>query len=46
MAKPMTKTLPEIIEYAAKMVDRSLICMDCRDDSFCEECPFKENKDE
>ncbi len=43
MGKPMTKSLDMLIEMTAKKmaaIRPGEICLKCKDDSICEECPF------
>ena len=39
---PMTRTLEGILDYVTRYMDRKKVCDACRDETFCEQCPFKE----
>jgi hypothetical protein len=40
MGVPMTVAYREIIQLAVKHMGRKRICVACRDQSFCQQCPF------
>ena len=40
LKRPMTETLERTIEHAVMTVDWRLVCMSCRDTSFCPWCAF------
>jgi len=42
---PMTEALKSILDYAAKYTDSQKVCKACRDDSFCDQCPFNQSSD-
>jgi len=42
--KPMTKTLEAIILQIASLLKNDQICEACRDKSFCNSCPFSNEK--
>jgi hypothetical protein len=37
---PMTKTMERVFEHVSSIVDDRKICISCKDDTFCEKCPF------
>jgi len=37
---PMTRTINKVFEYLPNILDRKLVCDECRDKSKCEECAF------
>jgi hypothetical protein len=41
LKRPMTETLFRALDHVVDMVDGHVVCGMCRDDSFCDECPFK-----
>jgi hypothetical protein len=43
---PMTKAMIEIFEHVARTVDGSKICISCKDESFCDLCPFNKKPKE
>lgn len=38
--QPMTRTLEEIISYAARTFDPAKVCAGCKDKSRCADCMF------
>ena len=38
---PMTRAIEGILEQTSKYIDGKKVCEACRDNSFCEECPFE-----
>ena len=40
---PMTRAIEGLFDYSTKYIDREKVCNACRDDSFCEQCPFNDN---
>jgi len=44
MGLPMTKTLSAIVELAVKCSDHGLLCQSCKDQDFCDECPFQKDQ--
>ena len=44
---PMTRAIEGVLEQTSKYIDGRKVCGACRDNSFCEGCPFEgktENK--
>lgn len=42
MGVPMTKALSAIIEKTIQHYNGIFFCKSCKDDRFCDECPFKD----
>lgn len=42
MGLPMTKALSAIIETSIQQSNAVVICKSCKDNRFCDECPFKD----
>ena len=40
---PMTKAIEEVFDYVGKVIEKERVCEACRDESFCEQCPFSHN---
>ena len=40
---PMTRAIEGLFDHASKFIDGKKVCKACRDDSFCEQCPFNDN---
>ena len=40
---PMTKAIEGLLDFITNYIDGKKICEACRDDSFCEQCPFNQN---
>ena len=40
---PMTKAIESIVEYSTKFINIEKVCGACRDESFCEQCPFNQH---
>ncbi|MDH4263890.1 MAG: hypothetical protein OEV78_12690 [Spirochaetia bacterium] len=38
--KPMTKASEELLEYLPHIVNKQVICEQCKDKSFCNQCAF------
>ena len=41
---PMTNAIQEVVDYVICKMDCRKVCKACRDDSFCEKCPFNNNR--
>jgi CRISPR/Cas system-associated exonuclease Cas4 (RecB family) len=37
---PMTQALEEVIQYISKLIDSSMVCKNCLDNSKCKYCGF------
>ena len=40
MGKPMTKATFELLEYLPHLIDKKIVCKNCKDKSFCDQCVF------
>jgi hypothetical protein len=40
MGIPMTVAYREIIQLAVKHISKKRVCLACKDQSFCDQCPF------
>ena len=42
LEKPMTKTIEEIFDYLPMIINKSVVCRKCRDQTKCNNCGFKQ----
>ena len=43
---PMTTAMVAIFEHITKTINTDIICSSCKDNSFCDQCPFNKNRKE
>ena len=41
---PMTKAIEEVLNYVSKVIEIGRVCEACKDKSFCQKCPFGDNR--
>ena len=40
VGKPMTKTAEDIMQFLPQIIDKKIVCKNCRDKSKCKNCVF------